>query len=112
MVIKLFSQDPSLLQTWAPKVADAIRFDEKTKQGVEGVTDVFNGIENTISSAAVNFRIDPAIAARDGFTAEEVATDAAAIVEGEPAAMPVVSNDRVYTVRVRFPADKRASLET
>jgi CzcA family heavy metal efflux pump len=111
VVIKLFSQDPSLLQTWAPKVADAIRFDEKTKQGVEGVTDVFNGIENTISSAAVNFQIDPAIAARAGFTAEEVATDAAAIVEGEPAAMPVVSNDRVYTVRVRFPADKRASLE-
>lgn len=111
IVVKLFSQDPNLLQTWAPKVADAIKYDEKTKKGVEGVTDVFNGIENTISGPAVNFQIDPLIAARAGFTAEEVATDAAAIVEGEPAATPVVSNDRVYTVRVRFPADKRASLD-
>jgi CzcA family heavy metal efflux pump len=111
VVIKLFSQDPSLLETWAPKVADAIRFDEKTKKGVEGVTDVLNGLENTISGPAVNFQIDPAVASRAGFTAEEVATDAAAIVEGEPAAAPIVSNDRVYTVRVRFPADKRASLD-
>src|ERR1700685_1078656 len=37
--------------------------------------------------------------------------DASAIVEGEPAATPVVSNDRAYTVRVRFPAGNRASLE-
>jgi len=112
IVVKLFSQDPSVLQSWAPKVGDAIKYDEKTKKGVEGVTDVLNGIENTISGPAVNFQIDPAVAARAGFTAEEIATDAAAIVEGEPAATPVVSNDRVYTVRVRFPANKRASLDS
>jgi multidrug efflux pump subunit AcrB len=112
VTVKLFSQDPALLQTWAPKVGDAIAYDEKTKRGVEGVVDVLNGIENTISGPAVNFQINPSIAARAGFTPEEVATDAAAIIEGEPALTPVVSNDRVYTVRVRFPADKRASLET
>ena len=112
IVVKLFSQDSSVLESWAPKVAAALRYDDKTKKGVEGVTDVLNGLENTVSGPAVNFQIDPAVAARAGFTAEEVATDAAAIVEGEPAAMPIVSNDRVYTVRVRFPADKRASLET
>src|SRR5439155_24905823 len=39
------------------------------------------------------------------------ATDAAALLEGEPAAAPVVSNDRPYTVRVRFPAGSRVSLE-
>lgn len=111
VVVKLFAQDPSLLATWAPKIAEAINYDEKTHKGVEGVTDVFNGIENTISGPAVDFQIDPAVAARAGFTTEEVATDAAAIVEGEPAAAPVVTNDRVYTVRVRFPADKRASLD-
>ena len=55
---------------------------------------MLNGIENTISGPAVNFQIDPAVAARAGFTPEEVATDAAAIVEGEPAATPVISNDR------------------
>jgi CzcA family heavy metal efflux pump len=112
VTVKLFSQDPALLQTWAPKVGEAIAYDEKTKKGVEGVVDVLNGIENTISGPAVNFQINPSIAARAGFTPEEVATDAAAILEGEPALTPVVSNDRVYTVRVRFPADKRASLET
>ena len=111
ITIKLFCQDPELLQTWAPKVAEAIRYDEKTHKGVEGVVDVLNGIENTISGPGVIFQVEPAVAARAGFTPEEVATDATALVEGEPAATPVVSNDRVYTVRVRFPADKRASLE-
>jgi CzcA family heavy metal efflux pump len=111
VTIKLFAQDPALLNTWAPKIADAISYDEKTHKGVEGVVDVLNGLENTISGPAVNFQIDPAIAARAGFTPEEIATDAAAIVEGEPATAPVVSNDRLYTVRVRFPENDRASLE-
>ena len=103
--IKLFSQDPALLQTWSPKVADAIR-------KLPGVVDVLDGIENTISGPAVTFQVNPGVAARTGFTAEEIATDAAAILEGEPAAAPVISNDRSYTVRVRFPASNRASLET
>ena len=30
VTIKLFSQDPELLNTWAPKIADAIEYDEKT----------------------------------------------------------------------------------
>jgi multidrug efflux pump subunit AcrB len=111
VTIKLFAQDPALLNTWAPKIADAISYDEKTKKGVEGVVDVLDGLENTISGPAVNFQIDPAVASRAGFTPEEIATDAAAIVEGEPAAAPVVSSDRIYTVRVRFPENARASLE-
>ncbi len=102
--IKLFSQDPATLNEWAPKVADAIR-------KIPGVVDVLNGIENTISGPAVNLQVDPSVAARAGFTPEEITTDAAAILEGEPAATPVVSNDRAYTVRVRFPAANRASLE-
>src|SRR5579862_1517486 len=102
--IKLFSQDAAVLDQWAPKVADAIR-------KIPGVVDILNGIENTISGPAVNFQVDPSVAARAGFTPEEVATDAAAIVEGEPAASPVIVNDRAYTVRVRFPAATRASLE-
>src|SRR5215475_14178338 len=112
VTVKLFSEDPGLLETWAPKVADAIRYDEKTRHGVEGVVDVLNGLENTISGPAVTFQIDPTIAARAGFTPEEIATDASAIVEGEPAAAPVINNDRVYTVRVRFPAERRESLES
>ena len=103
--IKLFSQNPQQLETWAPRVGDAIK-------KIPGVVDVLNGIENTISGPAVTFNINPAVAARAGFTPEEVATDASAIVEGEPAATPVILNDRVYTVRVRFPANDRASLES
>jgi CzcA family heavy metal efflux pump len=102
--IKLFAQDPALLESWAPKVANAIG-------KVPGVVDVLDGIENTISGPATTFQINPSVAARAGFTAEEIAVDAAAILEGEPAATPVVSNDRAYTVRVRFPAGNRTSLE-
>jgi multidrug efflux pump subunit AcrB len=102
--IKLFSQDPKQLEEWAPKVADAIG-------KVPGVVDLLNGIDNTMSGPAVTFQVDPSVAARAGFSAEEVATDASAILEGEPAPTPVVSNDRAYTIRVRFPAANRASLE-
>jgi multidrug efflux pump subunit AcrB len=102
--IKLFSQDPKQLEQWAPKVADAIG-------KIKGVVDILNGIENTISGPAVTFQVDPSVAARAGFTAEEVALDASAILEGEPAPTPVVTNDRAYTLRVRFPAANRASLE-
>jgi multidrug efflux pump subunit AcrB len=103
--IKLFSPDPALLENWAPKVAAAI-------DKVNGVVDVLDGIENTISGPAVVFQINPSTAARAGFTPEEVAVDAAAILEGEPAATPVVNNDRAYVVRVRFPESNRTSLET
>jgi len=102
--IKLFSPDGAALEQWAPKVADAIH-------KIPGVVDVLDGIENTISGPATTFQIDPSVAARAGFTPEEIATDASAILEGEPAATPVVSNDRAYTVRVRFPAGNRTSLE-
>ena len=110
--IKLFSQDPKLLEEWAPKVADAIAPDEKTGEAkIKGVVDVLNGIDNTISGPAVTFQVDPSVAARAGFTAEEVALDASAILEGEPAPTPVVANDRAYTLRVRFPAANRTTLE-
>ena len=102
--IKLFSENPKLLEEWAPKVADAI-------QKITGVVDTLNGIENTISGPAVTFQVDPSVAARAGFTAEEIAVDASAILEGEPAPTPVVTNGRAYTLRVRFPAANRASLE-
>jgi CzcA family heavy metal efflux pump len=101
--IKLFSPDPALLQQWAPKVGEAIG-------GVKGVVDVLNGIENTISGPAIGFRVDPTIAARAGFTPEEVAVDASAVLEGEPAATPVIAQDIPYTIRVRYPDVNRATL--
>jgi CzcA family heavy metal efflux pump len=104
VVIKLFSPDAKLLAATAPQVAEAI-------QKIPHVVDVTDGIQNTISGPAVNYQVDPVVAARAGFTPEEVAVDAAAVLEGEPAPTPVVLNDRAYTIRVRFPAQNRSSLD-
>jgi multidrug efflux pump subunit AcrB len=104
IVIKLFSPDGKLLNDTAPRVADAIG-------KLHGVVDVLNGIENTISGPTVTYQVNPAVAARAGFTPEEVALNAAAVLGGEPAATPVILNDRAYTIRVRFPEQSRASLD-
>jgi multidrug efflux pump subunit AcrB len=104
IVIKLYSQDPQALLAAAPRVAEAI-----TK--VKGVVDVLDGVENTISGPASTFQVNSLTAARSGFTPEEVSVDASAILEGEPAATPVVLNDRSYPIRVRFPDSIRGSLE-
>jgi multidrug efflux pump subunit AcrB len=105
VVIKLFSQDGKLLNDTAPKVGDAI-------SKIHGVVDVLDGIENTISGPTVTYQVNPTVAARAGFTPEEIAIDASAVLEGEPAATPVILNDRAYTIRVRFPDQNRASLES
>ena len=102
--IKLFSENVDLLQQWAPKVADAIK-------SISAVKDVKNGIEDTISGPATTFNIDQGVAARAGFSAQEVELDASAIIDGEPAPVPVINNGRPYTLRVRFPAANRASLD-
>jgi len=102
--IKLFSSDPKVLREWAPRVADTI-------SKIKGVVDLKNGIEDTISGPATVFQVNPTVAARAGFTPEEVATDSTAILEGEPAATPVIANDRAYTIRVRFPEANRSSLD-
>jgi multidrug efflux pump subunit AcrB len=70
---------------------------------VKGVVDVLNGIENTISGPSVSYQVDPTASARAGFSTQEVATDAAAMVQGVPASVPMVVKDRPYTVRIRFP---------
>jgi multidrug efflux pump subunit AcrB len=104
IVIKLFSPDGNLLNQTGPRVGDAI-------SKIPGVVDVLNGIEDTISGPAVTYQVDTAVAARAGFTPEEIATDASAVMDGEPAATPVVLNDRPYTIRVRFPLDNRSTID-
>jgi CzcA family heavy metal efflux pump len=102
--IKLFSPDPDLLKTWATKVGDRIK-------KIETVKDVKNGIENTISGSAIVMKVNQTVAARAGFTPQEIELDASAILQGEPAPPPVVVNGRTYTIRVRFPESARSSLE-
>jgi multidrug efflux pump subunit AcrB len=108
--IRLFSPDGGLLNRWAPRVADAIS--QVTVGGKHPVVDVADGVENATSGPAVMFQVDPFVASRYGFTPEDVALDASALLDGEPATTPVIENDRAATVRVRFPESTRASLNS
>ena len=102
--IKLFSSDVNLLQTLAPKVADALA-------KVPGVVDVQNGIDNTVSGPATEFKVNPVLAGRLGFTPTEVAEDATSILDGLPTNDPMIVDGRPYTIRVRLPDANRASLD-
>jgi CzcA family heavy metal efflux pump len=103
--IKLFSENIGLLQQWAPRVADSIKT-------ISAVKDIKNGIDNTVSGPAVIFNLDQTAAARTGFTPQELELSASALMDGEPATVPIIRNGRPYTMRVRFPEYTRASLDT
>jgi CzcA family heavy metal efflux pump len=102
--IKIFADDPELLSQLGPRVGDAIG-------KIPGVVDVQDGIENTISGPATDFKVDPVVAARMGFTPTEVSEDATAILDGVTAADPLIANGRPYTIRVRLGEEHRASLD-
>ncbi len=102
--IKMFSENADLLRQWGPRVGDAIK-------KIHGVVDIKNGIEDTISGPAMAFHVDPTVAARAGFSPDEVELDTSAILQGEPAPAPLVVNGRAYTIRVRFPDYTRTSVD-
>ena len=101
--IKIFSSDAALLHRLGPEVGDAI-------SKIQGVVDVENGIENTISGPATNFVVNPVVADRLGFTPVEVSEDATSILDGVTANVPLIANGRPYTIRVRLPGETRTSL--
>jgi multidrug efflux pump subunit AcrB len=103
--VKLFSPDPNLLAQWGPKVGDAVG-------GIKGVVDSKNGIENTISGPAILYDVNQSVAARSGFTPQEVEIDASAILDGEPIPSPIIVNGRAYPLRIRFPQSTRATPDT
>ena len=103
--IKLFTSDAQLLNTIGPRVAGEIG-------RIPGVVDVQNGIDNTISGPATNFQVDPALAARLGFTPTEVAEDATSILDGVTVTDPLIANGRPYTIRIRQAPETRRSLDT
>lgn len=110
VVVKLFSPDAGLLSTWAPQVAAAL--EQVEVGGRTPVVDVADGIANTTSGPAVVYTVDLQAAERAGFTVQELGTVAVAMIEGEPAAAPVIVGERPYPLRVRFPASARSSLES
>jgi CzcA family heavy metal efflux pump len=101
--IKLFANDQALLNQLGPRVQDTIG-------KIPGVVDTQNGIDNTVSGPATSFQISPVLAAKFGFTPQEVAEDATSILDGLPTTDPIIVNGRPYTVRVRLPDNSRASL--
>jgi CzcA family heavy metal efflux pump len=101
--IKLFCNDQKVLNELGPRVQDAIG-------KIPGVVDTQNGIDNTVSGPATSFQISPVLAARFGFTPQEVAEDSTAILDGLPTTEPMIVNGRPYTVRVRLPEENRSSL--
>ncbi len=102
VVVQLFSEDPNLLRHWAPIVADKI-------SSVPGIVGVLNGIDNTISSPETVYHIQPSVTATSGFTPEEVATDANALLQGQTAPTPLIVGNRAYDIRIRFPRQNRAT---
>ena len=103
--IKLFADDQSLLNELGPRVAQEIG-------KVDGVVDVENGVDNTISGPATNFQVNPQLAERLGFTPTEVAEDATAILDGVTVNDPLIANGRPYTIRVRLGDETRQNLDT
>jgi len=110
VVVKLYSQDADLLRATAPMVADAlsaVKVGNKTP-----VVDIEDGVENRTSGPAFVFNVSPAASARAGFGVDELGIVTSAMMDGKPADAPVIVNDRPYTLRVRFPEQSRASLDT
>jgi multidrug efflux pump subunit AcrB len=106
--IEMFSPDAKLLDDWAPRVADAIGKIEVG--GGHPIVDIDDGIDSTTSGPAVSYRVNMAKASHAGFSPQDVASEAEAMLDGIEAAQPVVVNDRPYAVRIRYPAEVRSSL--
>jgi len=108
--IELFNPSEPLLKKWAIRVADAI--DKIQVNGHHPVVDIDNGIDSTASGPAIMYHVNMARAAHAGFTPQDVANDAQAMLDGVTASQPVVVKDRPYKLRIRFPKSVRSSLST
>jgi CzcA family heavy metal efflux pump len=109
IVVKLFSDNIDLLKDWAPRVAGALM--NVQVGGEKPIVDVEDGIEKTTSGPAIVFGVNAQNTSRAGFAPDELEVATAAIMDGEPAMQPVIVNGRPYTMRVRFPAANRATLD-
>jgi CzcA family heavy metal efflux pump len=85
----------SHIEEWLPKIP--------------GVVDVVN--QNVIIGPAVNFRVNPVQAERAGFSVQDVADLESAMLDGVRASETIIDN-KLYGLRVRYPASFRSSVET
>jgi CzcA family heavy metal efflux pump len=95
--LKLFGDDYSVLRRLAREVVQRI-------QGIEGLVDVYPGVEDP--APELRFRIDGTAAARAGRTASDLSTELDSALHGVFASV-LRRPDRPLNVRVRYPDDVR-----
>lgn len=95
--VKLFSNNPQLLNASAQRVGDAL-------DRIPGVVEVVNGLR--VAGDAISVRIRTGALAQHGLDADTVATQIEALIGGT-AATQVRSGEQLLAVRVRGPADLR-----
>ncbi|MGI9036282.1 MAG: efflux RND transporter permease subunit, partial [Pyrinomonadaceae bacterium] len=100
--IRLFSEDKAALQQTADEV-------EKSIQNVNGVVDTFNGI--VVSGAAITFNIDAESAARFGVAPSDIINSVTTAMTGD-ISTSILEKGRLISVRVKYPASVKDSLET
>ncbi len=99
--IKVFHPDDKVYREVAGAIAEWLE-----KKSVKGVVDVE---DRTVEiGPAHNFRINPEKAGLAGFSAQDVLDQQAAMLDGEVASN-VIRDNRLIPIRVRYPADYRAS---
>jgi multidrug efflux pump subunit AcrB len=97
--VKIFGDDPAVLNEIAPKVANAI-------MAVPGVTEIRDGV--VIAGDAFDIRVDPLKAGLEGLTPDAVTTQVEAYLSGTVATQ-VRNVDRTIDVRVWVPPTLRAN---
>jgi multidrug efflux pump subunit AcrB len=106
--VKIFSTDLKFLIEKAADIEELIAHDPKTRKGVAGVVDTFNGLVYTGSS--IHLRVRYADAQRYGLNAEAIATAVNIAMLGQ-AASTVLEHDRVVSIRVSMAPDSLHRLD-
>jgi CzcA family heavy metal efflux pump len=95
--VKIFSNDLKFLAEKAEDIEELITPNPKTKKGVAGVVDVFNGLVYTGTS--IHLRVRYADAQRYGLNADDIAKTVNIAMLGQTAST-VLEGDRVVSIRV------------
>lgn len=101
LIVKLFGPDLELLKSKANEIANVLA-------GIRGTTDLI--VERTAGQVYLSVRLDRRRMARFGLNAEDVLR-VVEIAVGGKAATSLYEENRFFDVVVRFPEEKRNSLE-
>ena len=102
--IKLFNNNPEILSRQRRRPRR--RPPSKPKAGV---VDVQDGLENTTQRPRHKFQVNPAVASRLGFTTEDIHRRLRHRRRRPRQPVPLITNGRSYTIRIRYPEENRAS---